>query len=96
MAEQPQRMEKAVSGVLAAIPHEQRALIADELRRRNPELLAKLCDASEPTNDQSDAVVDALSDALSANYGPRHMPNEYGLAVERAINSYLEAWPIYR
>lgn len=85
-----------VSGVLAVIPPEQRALITEELRRRNPKLLAQLSDASEPTNDQSNAVVEALSDALSANYGPSHMPNEYGLAVERAINSYLEAWPIYR
>jgi hypothetical protein len=89
-------MEEAVSGVLDVIPREQRELITDELIRRNPDLLEKLKEAREPTNDQSDAVVDALSDALSANYGPGHIPNEYGLAVERAIGTYLEAWPIYR
>ena len=85
-----------MSGVLDVIPREQRELIIDELARRNPDLLETLKVARQPTNDQSDAVVDALSDALSANYGPGHMPNDYGLAVERAIGTYLEAWPIYR
>jgi hypothetical protein len=96
VAKQPQWIEEAVSGVLDVIPGEQRELITDELTRRNPDLLEKLRDALQPTNDQSDAVVDALSDALSDNYGPGHMPNDYGLAVERAIGTYLEAWPIYR
>lgn len=85
-----------MSDVLAAIAREYRVLIEDELTRRNPQLLDELRHVQRPTNDQSDAVVDALSDALSANYGPGHMPNEYGLAVERAIGAYLEAWPIYR
>ena len=69
---------------------------------------AQYLDGIEPTQEEvlrgvhlvgtatSDAIVNALSYALSANYGPGHMPNEYGLAVERAIDAYLEAWPIYR
>jgi hypothetical protein len=89
-------MEVSVSNVLDAIPDEARVLIVEELQRRNPALLAVLRTADKPTNEQSDGVVDALSDALSANYGPGHMPNEYGLAVERAIDAYLEVWPIYR
>jgi hypothetical protein len=89
-------LEEAVNDVLAAMAPEYRALIVDELTRRNPQLLDELFHAQRPTNDQSDAVVDALSDALSANYGPGHSPNEYGLAVERAIGVYLDAWPICR
>lgn len=85
-----------MSNVLDAVPSEPRALIAEELTRRNPDLLTELRAAQEPTNSQSDAVVNALSYALSANYGPGHVPNDYGLAVERAIDAYLEAWPIYR
>jgi hypothetical protein len=82
--------------VLDAVPPNHRALILDELGRRNPDLVEELSDAERPTNSQSDAIINALSYALSANYGPGHMPNDYGLAVERAIDAYLEAWPIYR
>ena len=85
-----------MNNVLDAVPSDHRTLIVEELRQRNPNLLTELRDAQKPTNDQSDAVIDELSYALSANYGPGHMPNEYGLAVERAIDAYLEAWPIYR
>jgi hypothetical protein len=89
-------VEESVSNVLDAIPDEARVLIVTELERRNPGLLAELRTTDKPTNEQSDAIVNALVRALSANYGPGHMPNEYGLAVERAIDAYLEAWPIYR
>jgi hypothetical protein len=85
-----------MNNVLDAVPCDHRALILDELRRRNPDLVKELSDAERPTNTQSDAIVNALSSALSANYGPGHIPNEYGLAVERAIDAYLEVWPIYR
>jgi hypothetical protein len=85
-----------MKSVLDAVPADHRTLILDELERRNPDLVKELSDTERPTNSQSDAIVDALSYALSANYGPGHMPNEYGLAVERAIDAYLEAWPIHR
>ncbi|MFZ0230361.1 MAG: hypothetical protein WA622_17790 [Mycobacterium sp.] len=85
-----------MNNVLDAVPSDHRALILDELKRRNPDLVKELSDAERPTNSQSDGIIHALSSALSANYGPGHMPNEYGLAVERAIDAYLEAWPIYR
>jgi hypothetical protein len=85
-----------MKSVLDAVPADHRALILDELERRNPDLVKELSDAERPTNGQSDAIVNALSYALSANYGPGHTPNEYGLAVERAIDAYLEAGPIYR
>jgi hypothetical protein len=88
--------EESVNHVLDAVPCAHRALILDELKRRNPGLIEELSDVERPTNSQSDAVVHALCRALSANYGPGHMPNEYGLAVERAIDAYLEVWPIYR
>jgi hypothetical protein len=89
-------MEESVSKVLDALPDDARVLIVEELERRDPDLVKELRDAERPTNSQSDAVVEALSYALSANYGPGHAPNEYGLAVERAIDTYLAAWPIYR
>ena len=85
-----------MKSVLDAVPADHRALILDELERRNPNLVKELSDAERPTNSQGDAIIKALSYALSANYGPGHMPNEYGLAVERAIDAYLEAWPIYQ
>lgn len=68
-----------MSNVVDAIPPEQRALIVEELTRRNPALLAELRGAQKPTNDQSDAVVDVLIDALSANYGPGH----FRMSMER-------------
>jgi hypothetical protein len=67
-----------VNNALDAIPDEARVLIVEELQRRNPALLAELRTTDKPTNEQSDAIVNALSYALSANYGPGHMPNEYG------------------
>ncbi|QNI09488.1 hypothetical protein GAN17_15435 [Mycobacterium kubicae] len=85
-----------MNNVLNRVPAEDRAVIVEELTRRNPVLLAALESATEPTNQQSDAVIDALSYALSANYGEGHVPNKYGLAIERAIDAYLEAWPIHR
>jgi hypothetical protein len=97
MGEQPERMEESVSNVLGAIPHQARVLIIEELKRRNPALLAELVTTKKPTNDQSDGVVlGTLAPALRENFGPDDVPNEYGLAVERAIDAYLEAWPIYR
>jgi hypothetical protein len=69
-------MEKSVSNVLDAIPPEFRTVIVEELKRRNPDLLEELCGTQEPTNDQSDAVVDTLYHALSANFGPGHIPND--------------------
>ena len=90
-------MEESVSNVFDAISNDARVLIAEELERRNPALLAELRAAEKPTNDQSDDVVlGVLAPALRENLGPGHVPNEYGLAVERAIDAYLEAWPIYR
>jgi hypothetical protein len=86
-----------VSNVLDAIPDDARVLIVEELERRNPALLAELRVAKKPTNDQSDRVVlGVLAPALRENFGPEYVPNEYGLAVERAIDAYLEAWPIHR
>jgi hypothetical protein len=90
-------MEESVSNVLDAISNDARVLIVEELERRNPALLAELRAAEKPTNDQSDGVVlGVLTPALRENFGPEYVPNEYGLAVERAIDAYLEAWPIYR
>jgi hypothetical protein len=90
-------MEESVSNVLDAIPNDARVLIIDELKQRNPALLAELRAAEKPTNDQSDGVVlGVLTPALRENFGTEYVPNEYGLAVERAIDAYLEVWPIYR
>ncbi len=85
-----------MSKVFDAIAPKHSALIVEELTRRNPDLLAELRGTQKPTNDQSDAVVDTLSDALIKTFGPDWAPNKHGLAIERAIDAYLEAWPIYR
>jgi hypothetical protein len=89
-------MEKSVSNVLDAISPDSRAVIVDELSRRNQALLAELRGAKEPTNDQREAVEHLLAVALIDNFGPDQAPNEHGLAIERAIDAFLEAWPIYR
>ncbi|MDT5051176.1 MAG: hypothetical protein QOJ56_512 [Mycobacterium sp.] len=85
-----------MTNVFDAISPEFRTIIVQELKGRNPALFNELHEASEPTNDQSDAVVDVLGDALSANYGPGHIPNEYGKLIDNAIGAYLLAWPIHR
>jgi hypothetical protein len=61
-----------------------------------PTLRAALRGSPRPTNEQSDAVVDVLSDALIKTFGPDWVPSEYGLPLERAIDAYLEVWSIYR
>ncbi len=85
-----------MSNVLDAIPPEFRAIIVEELTHRHPNLLDELRGTQEPTNDQSDTVVDVLSDAMSPHFGPGHIPNERGKAIDNAIGAYLLAWPIYR
>ncbi|CDO87389.1 hypothetical protein AWC29_18485 [Mycobacterium triplex] len=86
-----------MSKVFDVIPDRARALIIEELERRNPVLLAELRTTERPTNDQSDGVVlGVLAPALRENFGPDYVPNEYGLAIEAAIDAYLEAWPIHR
>ena len=86
-----------MSKVLDTIPDDARILIVGELQRRNPALLAELRSADEPSNEQGDGVVlGVLTPALRENFGPEYEPNEYGRAVERAIDAYLEVWPIYR
>jgi|GEM_PF-6430481 len=97
MVEQPQRLEVSVSNVFDAIPDDARVLIIKELERRNPALLQDLRTSAKPTNAQSDGVVlGVLAPALQETFGPDYTPDEYGLSVERAIDAYLEAWPIHR
>lgn len=93
---EPQQLEESVSNVFKRIPDEARLLIIKELERRNPALLLELRTSAKPTNAQSDAVVGVLAPALQETFGPDYAPNEYGLAVERAIDAYLEAWPRQR
>ena len=81
---------------LDAIPAEARAVIVNELTRRDPALLAELRDAREPTIEQSDAVNRLMAKAIIESLGPDWTPNEHGLAVERAVTTYFEVWPSYR
>ncbi|WP_375487936.1 hypothetical protein [uncultured Mycobacterium sp.] len=85
-----------MTNVLDAIPPEHRTVIVEELTRLNPALLAELRAAQKPTNEQSDAVVHALGVSMSPHFGPGHIPNERGIAIDNAIGAYLLAWPIYR
>jgi len=85
-----------VSDVLDAVSPDSRAVIVEELAHRNPALLAELRGTQEPTTDQREAVERLLAVALIKNLGPDQVPNEHGLAIERAINAFLEVWPIYR
>jgi hypothetical protein len=85
-----------MNNVFDAISPEFRNVILEELKRRDPSLLEALSESSAPTNAQSDAVVNRLIDALSANYGPGHIPNDYGKIIDNAIGAYLLAWPINR
>jgi hypothetical protein len=82
--------------VLDAIPAEARGVIVDELTRRDPALLAELLNTQEPTTEQSDAVNRLLASAIIESMGPDWAPNEHGLAVERAVTTYFEVWPLYR
>lgn len=87
---------KPVSNVFNAVAPDFRKVIVEELKRRDPSLFDDLSQSSAPTNAQSDAVVNLLIDALSANYGPGHIPNDYGKILDNAIGAYLMAWPINR
>jgi hypothetical protein len=81
---------------LDALPTAARAVIVDELTRRDPALLAELRNVREPTTEQSDAVNRLLASAIVESMDPDWTPNEHGLAVERAVTTYFEVWPLYR
>ena len=85
-----------MSNALDAIPTEARAVIVDELTRRDPALLTELRNTQEPTTEQSDAVNHLLATAIIQSMGPDWTPNEHGLAVERAVTTYFEVWPLHR
>lgn len=85
-----------MSNTLDVISPEARAVIVDELTRRDPALLADLRDAQEPTAEQRDAVERHLASAVINNMDADWTPNEHGLAVERAVGAFLEAWPSHR
>ena len=85
-----------MTNALDAIPPESAAVIVDELTRRDPELLAELRSAKEPTTEQRAAVNRLLASAVIKSLGPNWTPNEYGLAVERAVKAFLEVLPLYR
>jgi hypothetical protein len=85
-----------MSNALDAVPAEARAVIVDELTRRDPALLAELRDVQEPTTEQSDAVNRLLATAIIESMGPDWTPSAHGLAVERAVTTFFEVWPLYR
>jgi hypothetical protein len=85
-----------VSNALDAVPPEARTVIVDELTRRDPALLADLRGTQEPTTEQRDAVERLLASAVINSMGADWTPNEHGLAVERAVKTFLEVWPMHR
>ena len=89
-------METSVSNALDAVPAEARAVIVDELTHRDPALLADLRGTQEPTTEQRDAVERLLASAVINSMGTDWTPNEHGLAVERAVKTFLEVWPTHR
>lgn len=84
-----------MSDVLDAVSPESRAVIVEELARRDPALLAELRATQEPSNDQSRAVADLLIHAMIKNFGPDQVPNERGKAIDNAVGAYFLAWPMY-
>jgi hypothetical protein len=89
-------LETLVSNALDAVPAEARAVIVDELTHRDPALLADLRSTQEPTTEQRDAVERLLASAVINSMGADWTPNEHGLAVERAVKTFLEVWPMHR
>jgi hypothetical protein len=89
-------LETLVSNALDAVPAEARAVIVDELTHRDPALLADLRGTQEPTTEQRDAVERLLASAVINSMGSDWTPNEHGLAVERAVKTFLEVWPMHR
>jgi hypothetical protein len=85
-----------MSNALDAVPAEARAVIVDELTHRDPALLADLRGTQEPTSEQRDAVERLLASAVINSMGTDWTPNEHGLAVERAVKTFLEVWPMHR
>ena len=85
-----------MSNALDAVPAEARAVIVDELTRRDPALLNDLRGTQEPTTEQRDAVERLLASAVINSMGADWNPNEHGLAVEHAVKTFLEVWPIHR
>ena len=85
-----------MTNVLAAVERAHRAVIEVELGHRAPALLEALHSANKPTIEQSDALMDVMINAMGEHYGPGHIPDERGVAIDDAIGGYLLAWPIRR
>jgi hypothetical protein len=85
-----------MSSVLDAVEPAHRAVIEEELGRRAPALLDALRSANQPTNEQSDALMDVMIRAMGEHYGPGHVPDERGVAIDNAVGAYLLTWPIHR
>ncbi|WP_244749451.1 hypothetical protein [Mycobacterium tuberculosis] len=64
-------------------------------RRSNSRLPTTLNARDQPPAEVSDQRVSGLTGAVQT-FGPDWVPNDYGLKIERAIDAYLETWPIYR
>jgi hypothetical protein len=77
-----------------ALPPESSAVIVDELAKSDPNLLAQLRNTQEPTNEQRAAVNKLLASAVVRSMGPEWVPDAHGLAVERAVQAFLEKWPL--
>ncbi len=83
-----------MKSALDALPSESSAVIEDELRKTDPNLLAQLRSTHKPTNEQRTAVNELLARAVIRNMGDDWVPNAQGLAFERAVNAFLEKWPL--
>ncbi|MEB3052105.1 hypothetical protein KV112_20550 [Mycolicibacter sp. MYC123] len=85
-----------MSGVLDRVSRSAREIITQELGLANPALLKELSDVEVPTNTQRKEVERVLAAALMNTLGPDWVPSERGRAMERAVEAFLQAWPIKR
>ena len=76
------------------LPPESSAVIVEELTKRDPSLLAQLRSSQEPSNEQRAAVNQLVARAVIRSLGPEWVPNAHGRAMERAVEAFLEKWPL--
>jgi hypothetical protein len=83
-----------MTNVLDSLPSRMRALFAEVIGARNPDLLAALVNHEEPTFAERVKVEDILANEFDHNLRENEEPTDRGIQVDELLGAFLIRWPI--
>lgn len=89
-------MAKPMTTVLDSLPEKFRSLYMREIGERDPELLTRLLNSSEPSRADRVAVEDILSSSFMKQLNADYSPTPTGAEIDNALGAFLLRWPIER